>query len=155
MTIEEKAIKLITVTDITTERGMWKWAALKYSRQRESIKKYLCGREDHPTADMVYTGIRREFPNVSLGTVYRNLSLLVELGEIRKIATEGADRFDAKLVPHHHFICKNCGCVLDVMVPVEDPVRKVDLLWEYGDVEECRLEFRGVCRTCRKNERQA
>ena len=60
-------------------------AALKYSRQREAIKSYLCGREDHPTADMIYTSIRGDFPNISLGTVYRNLSLLVELGEIRKI----------------------------------------------------------------------
>ena len=54
-------------------------AALKYSRQREAIKNYLQGREDHPSADMVYDGIRGEFPNISLGTVYRNLSLLTEL----------------------------------------------------------------------------
>ena len=50
-------------------------AILKYSRQRESIKNYLYGREDHPTADMVYMDMRQEFPNISLGTVYRNLSL--------------------------------------------------------------------------------
>ncbi len=130
-------------------------AGLKYSRQRESIKNYLCGREDHPTADMIYTSIRREYPNISLGTVYRNLSLLVELGEIQKITTDGADRFDAKVIPHSHFICKKCGCVVDVMVPVEDPAANVNRLWEYGDVEECRLEFRGVCKTCKKNERQA
>ena len=49
-------------------------AVLKYSRQREAIKNYLQGREDHPSADMVYDGIRGEFPNISLGTVYRNLS---------------------------------------------------------------------------------
>ena len=72
-------------------------AALKYSRQRECIKNYLRGREDHPTADMIYSSIRREFPNISLGTVYRNLSLLIELGEIQKITTDGADRFDAKI----------------------------------------------------------
>ena len=95
-------------------------AVLKYSRQRECIKNYLQDREDHPTADMIYTSIRRDFPNISLGTVYRNLSLLVELGEIRKITTDGADRFDAKLIPHSHFICKDCGSVLDVMIPLED-----------------------------------
>ena len=128
---------------------------LKYSRQRESIKKYLCGREDHPTADMVYSSIRREFPNISLGTVYRNLSLLTEIGEIQKIPTDGPDRFDAKLVPHSHFICKKCGCVLDVMIPMKDPVSEVNPLWDYGDVEEYRLEFRGICRKCKKNERQA
>ena len=56
-------------------------AVLKYSRQREAIKNYLQSREDHPSADMVYDGIRGEFPNISLGTVYRNLSLLSDLGE--------------------------------------------------------------------------
>ena len=62
--------------------------ALKYSRQRESIKQFLEGRYDHPTADMVYMGVREEFPHISLGTVYRNLSLLAELGEITKITSE-------------------------------------------------------------------
>lgn len=56
-------------------------AALKYSRQRESIKHFLASTNSHPTADTVYMGVREEFPNISLGTVYRNLNLLVELGE--------------------------------------------------------------------------
>ena len=59
---------------------------LKYSRQRESIKSCLSGRTDHPTADMIYTDIKEEFPNISLGTVYRNLNLLSELGEVQKLA---------------------------------------------------------------------
>ena len=58
--------------------------ALKYSRQRESIKENLMHRCDHPTADMVYSDIRKIYPNISLGTVYRNLSLLSELGEISR-----------------------------------------------------------------------
>ena len=130
-------------------------AVLKYSRQRECIKNYLQDREDHPTADMIYTSIRRDFPNISLGTVYRNLSLLVELGEIRKITTDGADRFDAKLIPHSHFICKDCGSVLDVMIPLEDLALKVYPVWDCGHVEECRLEFRGVCKKCIKSKSHA
>lgn len=126
-------------------------AVLKYSRQRESIKNFLCGREDHPTADMVYTSIRQEFPNISLGTVYRNLSLLVELGEIRKVTTDGADRFDAKTVPHPHFVCRKCGRVMDVMIPVENPVMEVNENWDYGEVDECRMEFYGTCNECRRN----
>ena len=58
---------------------------LKYSRQRESIKASLMNRKDHPTADAVCASIREEFPNISLGTVYRNLNLLVELGEVQKL----------------------------------------------------------------------
>ena len=89
--------------------------ALKYSRQRESIKELLQAREDHPTADMVYESVRQIYPNISLGTVYRNLSLLVSIGEIAKISTpEGADRFDARTEPHNHFICTKCRRIMDL-----------------------------------------
>lgn len=126
-------------------------AALKYSRQRESIKDYICSRDDHPTADMIYTSIREKFPNISLGTVYRNLSLLVELGEIRKLTTEGADRFDAKLAPHSHFICRKCGCVKDVMMTLETLEENKEVFEGLGEVEECRMEFYGICNSCRRN----
>ena len=70
-------------------------AALKYSRQRESIKRYLMMTKDHPTADTVYLHVKEEFPNISLGTVYRNLNLLTDIGEVIKIPTpDGGDRFD-------------------------------------------------------------
>ena len=70
-------------------------ATLKYSRQRESIKEFLMTRKDHPTADVVYENVRKIYPNISLGTVYRNLSLLSELGEIQKLSNfGGADHFD-------------------------------------------------------------
>ena len=63
-------------------------ATLKYSRQRESIREFVKASKEHPTADDVYASIRKEYPNISLGTVYRNLSLLVELDEIVKVRQE-------------------------------------------------------------------
>ena len=82
---------------------------LKYSRQREAIKEYLHNTKEHPTADKVYVNIRKEYPNISLGTVYRNLNLLVEHGEILKLScTDGSDRFDGNPVPHYHFVCNKC-----------------------------------------------
>ena len=60
-------------------------ATLKYSRQRESIKEFLMTRKDHPTADVVYENVKKIYPNISLGTVYRNLSLLSDLGEIQNV----------------------------------------------------------------------
>ena len=112
-------------------------AVLRYSKQRESIKNYLCGREDHPTADMIYTSIREEYPNISLGTIYRNLSLLVEIGEIQKITTDGADRFDARVTPHNH---------------LASPVAEANKLWDGGEIHECRMEFYGICKDCKKTE---
>lgn len=90
---------------------------LKYSKQRESIKNFLVTRYDHPTAETVYLNIRKEFPNISLGTVYRNLNLLAEIGEIQKLSPGiGPDRFDGNPAPHYHFICRHCGCVMDLTV---------------------------------------
>ncbi len=72
-------------------------------------------RKDHPTADVVYENVRKIYPNISLGTVYRNLSLLSELGEIQKLSNfGGADHFDGCVTPHCHFMCKKCGQVLDL-----------------------------------------
>ena len=90
-------------------------ATLKYSRQRESIKEFLMTRTDHPTADVVYHHLREVYPNISLGTVYRNLSLLADLGEIQKIHTgDGADRFDGQVHQHYHVVCTRCHKVMDL-----------------------------------------
>ena len=56
-------------------------AAIKYSRQREAIKHYLASTKEHPTADTVYLHVKEDFPSISLGTVYRNLNLLTDIGE--------------------------------------------------------------------------
>lgn len=90
-------------------------AALKYSRQREAIKEFLMERKDHPTADMVYLGLLEKFPNLSLGTVYRNLTLLSDTGEINRLRLgDGVDHFDGNTMPHYHFICEKCGRVMDL-----------------------------------------
>ena len=78
--------------------------ALKYSRQREVIKAFLYNTDKHPTADDVYVNIRKQYPNISLGTVYRNLTLLSDMGEIKRLRVgDGIDHFDADTSPHNHF----------------------------------------------------
>ena len=115
-----------------------------------SLMNNLILRTDHPTAEAVYTSVRKDYPNISLGTVYRNLSLLTDLGEVLKITTDGADRFDARITPHHHFACRQCGRVMDIMIPVEDPVQSVNARWDGGEIEECRMLFYGICSECKK-----
>ncbi len=96
-------------------------ATLKYSRQRESIKNYLASTTEHPTADTVYMHVKEEFPNISLGTVYRNLNLLTDLGEAVKITTpDGGDRFDGDVRPHNHFFCTCCKRVLDINMDMQN-----------------------------------
>lgn len=75
-------------------------ATLKYSRQRELIKDFLMTRKDHPTADIVYRNVRKQNPSISLGTVYRNLTLLADIGEISRLNVgDGVDHFDADTSP--------------------------------------------------------
>lgn len=122
---------------------------LKYSRQRECIKQYLSNSKEHPTADMVYTHVRKEFPNISLGTVYRNLTLLVDIGEAMKVDVgDNLDHFDAYVEPHYHIICDTCGCVEDVFLPVEDKMVKDAASYYNGEVLSQTVYFHGTCSNC-------
>ena len=122
--------------------------ALKYSRQRECIKSFLLSRYDHPTADTIYMNVRKEFPNISLGTVYRNLALLTDMGEIIKITTEGADRFDAHVEPHSHFICRECHAVLDIHMKNEDFINTEAQKEFSGQIEGHTVQYFGLCKDC-------
>lgn len=124
---------------------------LKYSRQRESIKACLMGRLDHPTADSIYTSIREQYPNISLGTVYRNLNLLVELGEIQKLTCgDGKEHYDWNTAPHYHFVCRECGVVMDMpMEPLRDVEKKAQDCID-GTVDSHMIYFYGTCQECMK-----
>ena len=102
---------------------------LKYSRQRESIKNFLMTRKDHPTADVVYTNVRKEYPNISLG--------------------DGPDRFDGNPLPHYHFICKKCGSVIDLEMDDIDQIDKIANANFGGVVEGHVAYFYGRCEDCK------
>lgn len=122
---------------------------LKYSRQRESIKTCLMGRRDHPTADHVYASIRLEYPNISLGTVYRNLNLLVALGEIRKLSSGyGPDRFDADLSLHYHFVCRECGAISDLPLKPFAQLNTEAQQCCDGRIDSHSTYFYGLCKNC-------
>ncbi|SEK17904.1 Fur family transcriptional regulator, peroxide stress response regulator [Pseudobutyrivibrio ruminis] len=122
---------------------------MNYSRQRESIKEYLMSTKEHPTADVIYQHVREENPKISLGTVYRNLTLLVELGEVRKISTgDGTDHFDADTSAHSHYFCRCCHRLMDVDVtPSVDQILAASSAG-IGTVEQASLLFTGICKDC-------
>ena len=128
--------------------------AIKYSRQREAIKKFLMTRRDHPTADVVYRAVRSEFPNISRGTVYRNLNLLTDLGEIARLRPgDGADHFDYDTSLHSHFVCRECGSVIDLEPDPPSKTGGMDgriydgnliaghITWFYGSCAKCRATY--------------
>ena len=90
---------------------------MKYSRQRELILETVMENPVHPTADTVYAMVREQEPNISLGTVYRNLNLLAEQGILRRIPMPAAsDRFDGRTDSHHHMRCCGCGNLFDLPI---------------------------------------
>ena len=119
---------------------------LKYSKQRESIKNFLVTRYDHPTAETVYLNIRREFPNISLGTVYRNLNQLADWGLIIRMPFH-VERYDADLSPHAHFCCEGCGRVFDLPMPEGEDMTPFCAEHGFHLRREARL-FYGRCLAC-------
>jgi len=120
------------------------------SRQRERLLAILRSTESHPTATWLYDRLKEEFPSLSLGTVYRNLAILIDQGLARKIdAGSTFDRFEAKTAPHYHLICTKCGRIVDFeecfFPEINDTIgRSVDF-----DIESHRIDFFGTCSACR------
>ncbi len=122
---------------------------LKHSRQREMIKSFLMTRKDHPTADMVYMNVRQQNPNISLGTVYRNLTLLADIGEIQRLRVgDGVDHFDADTSLHYHFVCTKCGCVEDLDMDSIEEINETASARFDGRIDGHVTYFYGTCGNC-------
>lgn len=124
--------------------------ALKHSKQRDMIKEFLMTRKDHPTADVVYMNVRQQQPNISLGTVYRNLTLLADIGEIARLRVgDGVDHFDADTSPHYHFVCRECDSVSDLEMDSIDRIIQTAAANFNGYIEGHFTYFYGTCPHCR------
>lgn len=123
----------------------------KRSRQRNYILQVLKNTSIHPTANWIYDQLKPEFPGLSLGTVYRNLNILLEQGKIQKLQYGSTfDRYDGNLEPHHHFICKKCGSVYDIKMNLDSNyLSKVEHSSGH-QIHSHRLEFYGICSTCQE-----
>lgn len=124
---------------------------MKYSKQRELVLKAIQENMIHPTADHVYELVRKEIPNISLATVYRNLNMLAESNVIRRIdGLDGSVHFDYNMCNHYHFICTKCNKVYDVPYDIAPGlVDKVNA--ETGlDVESYDITLKGTCNKCKK-----
>jgi len=119
------------------------------TKQRYAILELLEGVRSHPTADWIYDEVRKKMPNISKGTVYRNLKVLEEEGKIAELNLSGTvSRFEMQQKRHYHFRCEKCGRVFDLEEPVntdlDDRVAKRTGL----KIHYHQLEFRGLCHDC-------
>ena len=122
----------------------------KNFRKRNAIFECLCRSKSHPSAEAIYTQLKAEIPDLSLGTVYRNLNLFKEQGLAISVATvHGVERFDGNTKPHVHFICNHCTAVIDLEdMEVPQALTTAAERSVGGKVAECQLSFTGTCKNC-------
>jgi len=121
------------------------------SRQREAIARVLRGTSSHPSAEWIYEQVKKEIPSIGMATVYRNLRLMREAGEISEIHTLiEAARFDHRTDNHYHFTCDQCGLVMDLDEPVDTAIEKRIAERTGLTVTRHRLELGGLCLDCQK-----
>lgn len=123
---------------------------LKITQQRIDILKYLDCHKTHPTAEEIYSSLKKTHPALSKTTVYNSLDALKKHGMIIPLLiTENELRYDFKTDMHHHFLCKKCGRIIDIDIPCPD-TKKIS---EYGHrVDEIHGYFKGICKSCLEKE---
>ena len=125
-------------------------AKYRKSRQRERILEILRGTKSHPTADTIYLEMKDDFPDLSLGNVYRNLNILVDTGMIQRLDFGSTfNRFDGNCEMHSHFVCEKCKSVSDL--ELIDNFNPADFIKNINGktVKDYSLEFFGLCENCR------
>jgi len=121
------------------------------NKHKQVILKVLKGVKTHPTADWIYSEVKKEITNVSLGTVYRNLNYLTENKYILKLDYSGVmSRFDGNPMRHPHIICTECGRVDDVDIKPDKSIFEKVAASAHYVVNDYRLEFSGICFHCQK-----
>jgi len=123
---------------------------LKFSKQRELILNAVKDNTVHPTADFIYDYLKKDNPNLSLGTVYRNLSQLVSHGYIQKVSMPGLpDRFDANVIEHNHMICDVCGNIQDIHSDILKNIPSAISNELNIEITSCTVILHGICKNCK------
>jgi len=122
----------------------------KYSFKREEIYRTICSTKSHPSAEWVYMQLKPKIPDLSIGTVYRNLAAFKSEGKVASVGVvNGQERFDGNITPHTHFVCDQCGEVIDIESVGYDESAAPRIFEEYGAVvDSYRLTFHGKCKEC-------
>lgn len=122
---------------------------IKKSRQREAILKVLKNTSSHPSAEWIYEQVKKEIPNVGLATIYRNLRLLRESGDVIEMhPLHVTAHYDIRTLDHYHFYCDRCGKVIDIDEPV-DVSLEIRIAEKTGlQINHHNLVFSGLCLDC-------
>lgn len=123
------------------------------TKQRKAILNYIRSTASHPTADMIYDRLRKEIPNISKGTVYRNLKVLQERHQISELSFKGTvSRFEGRQDSHYHFRCERCNRVFDIDERVDQTLDRRVAGRTGLKILSHQIEFRGLCQDCQRKK---
>lgn len=121
----------------------------RITSQRKIILDYLKSVKTHPSTEEVYLAVKKKLPQISLGTVYRNLKNLKEKGKIQEVFSE-ISHYDGDISPHAHFVCQECNRIFDIF----DVCKKCNILkskkTKVGKIKRYQINFYGLCKKCQK-----
>ena len=125
----------------------------KHSKKRDAVLQAILSTKTHPSASWVYKQLKPHIPGLSLGTVYRNISVLREEGTVISVGVvDGEERFDGRMAPHPHFICEKCGCVKDLTksdeLSIDSMVSMISIEVPGIIIDTRKTVFYGLCKTC-------
>ena len=139
---------MANISKAAAKTGAASCTATRNTRQRALVLEAVRSLHNHPTSADVYDAVREKHPSISRATVYRNLSVLTEQGEVLHIPVAGgADRYDFRCDCHYHAICRECGVVYDVEMPSEGLLSSVRDTHGF-QIEGFDIIFTGLCPDC-------
>ena len=141
------------MADIEELKKVCEKAGVRLTHQRIEIYKEIKASRDHPSVEALYERLKPRLPTISLDTVYRTLTMFVELGLIKRVyGKEPVTRFDPDTSVHHHLICQRCGAIYDFLWPDLESVPMPKGLKGLGEVDYVQVQFIGICNKCLKKE---
>ncbi|MGB9597437.1 MAG: Fur family transcriptional regulator [Candidatus Poribacteria bacterium] len=126
---------------------------LKITPQRIAIYRELVRSKDHPSADILHKKLIKKFPNMSLDTVNRTLLTFAKIGLTFIVENSGSPkRYDPNISNHHHFICLNCGTIVDFQNDLYDKIEIPDEIKEQTTIITRKIVIlEGFCKKCKRN----
>lgn len=127
---------------------------LRITPQRLEVYGALARSAAHPSAEAIHRQVRRRLPTITLDTVYRTLDTLEQMGVVERVSVVGTRaRFEANMDPHHHFVCRHCGLIVDLYCDRLDALALDEALPAGYQVDSTQLQVRGTCQRCGNGKR--
>jgi Fur family peroxide stress response transcriptional regulator len=137
-------------------RRRCKEQGLAFTFQRQVIYEAVVDSREHPTPELIYERVRERIPSISLGTIYKNVKTFVETGVLREVTLHhGTLRLESNMTAHHHVVCSACKAIFDIEESAVSPVQLPESELPAGfSIQQCRIEFVGLCKSCQAANRK-